>query len=90
MMMKLKLLFVENEEIDLESTIELIGSPILSNDLALFLNTELSDELKKELVHVGPHRPDRPPSGFPKDDLNRSFSEVYYKNKTSSGQLLDR
>ncbi|CAH0555180.1 unnamed protein product [Brassicogethes aeneus] len=79
---------LENEDSDFESSLE--SGPIFSSDLALFLNTELSEGLKKQLVHVGPYRPERPISGFANDDSNRSFSEVYYKKRTSSGQLLKR
>ncbi|CAH0551178.1 unnamed protein product [Brassicogethes aeneus] len=55
---------LENEDSDFESSLE--SGPIFSSDLALFLNTELSDDLKKQLVHVGPYRPERPISALQK------------------------
>ncbi|XP_065651105.1 zinc finger MYM-type protein 5-like [Hydra vulgaris] len=61
-----------------ETAVETNTHPMaLTNDLGKYLNQIISDDEKRLLVRIPPHRPKGP---FPKDcnQQNRSFSETYY------------
>ncbi|XP_065650944.1 zinc finger MYM-type protein 5-like [Hydra vulgaris] len=58
----------------------------LTNDLGKYLNQIISDDEKRLLVRIPPHRPKGP---FPKDynQQNRSFSETYFYYTSKYGPV---
>ncbi|XP_065675882.1 zinc finger MYM-type protein 5-like [Hydra vulgaris] len=69
---------IQIEGANKETAVEINIHPMaLTNDLGKYLNQIISDDEKRLLISIPPHRPKGP---FPKDynQQNRSFSETYY------------
>lgn len=68
----------EKEQVRIETKI--------NSDIAEFPE-KLSDCEKRQIINLGPQRSMGP---FPIDSKNRSFSSIYYKKKTKTGQEINR
>ncbi|XP_065654810.1 zinc finger MYM-type protein 5-like [Hydra vulgaris] len=78
---------IQIEEANKKTEVETNIHPMaLTNDLGKYLNQIISDDERRLLVRIPPHRPKGP---FPKnyDQQNRSFSETYYYYTSKYGPV---